>query len=217
MNKYSIVYADPPWQYPVRNNPRTKFGLGASGQYPMMGTEEICALPVPSLCTESCALFLWSTWPRLPAAMLVIEEWGFTFKTIGFLWVKLNSGRAADKRFYLAQELVAKGLLSFLDWLAVFGVGFYAKSNTEPCLLATKGPTMRPICNTVSSVVFAPRGRHSAKPPQIRGKIVDLFGELPRVELFAREASDGWAALGLEINGVAMQDALRGGVDEKTL
>ena len=201
MNKYSIVYADPPWHYPARNNPLTRFGRGASGQYSVMKTSEICALPIASLCADKCALLLWSTWPALSEAMKVIKAWGFEYKTIGFLWVKLNPKRAMDKRFVLAQELIAKGTLGFLNWLACFGVGFYAKSNTEPCLLAMKrGPVVRPVSNKVSSVLFAPRGKHSAKPPEVRGRIVELFGDVPRVEMFARDVPDGWDVWGNEVD-----------------
>lgn len=199
-DKFSIVYADPPWFYPARRNPLTRFGRGVSGQYPVMKTEEICALPIASLCADKCALLMWSTWPALEEAMRVIEAWGFEYKTIGFLWVKVNRKMIRDKPFILAQKMISMGVINFLNWLACFGVGFYTKSNTEPCLLAMRGsPVVRPITNTISSVVFAPRGRHSAKPPEVREKIVELFGDIPRVELFAREASPGWGIWGNEV------------------
>lgn len=210
--KFDAVLCDPPWHYNNRQPAKTRFGRGVHGHYSVMRTKDICALPVEGVCSESCVLFLWSTWPRLPAAMQVIEAWGFTYKTIGFLWTKINPGRAQEPRRHLITSLYSKGLIGFLDWLRFFGVGHYAKSNTEPCLLATRGPYMAPATNKVSSVVFAPRGAHSTKPREIHRRIEQMYplDKYNHIELFAREAQPGWAALGLEIDGADIGVALRG-------
>ena len=106
-----------------------------------------------------------------------------------FSWIKLNP----------------KNLQPF------FGVGFYTKSNCEVCLLGIKG-RMKPISNKISSAVLSPRREHSRKPDEIRDRIVELFGDLPRIELFAREKVPGWDAWGNEIESdIRMEDYKIGG------
>lgn len=209
--KFDVVLSDPPWHYNSRQPSKTRFGRGVHGHYPTMHTRDICALSVEGICAESCVLFLWSTWPRLSAAMRVIEAWGFTYKTVGFVWVKLNPGRAREPRRRLITHLYSKGLLGFLDWLRFFGVGHYAKSNTELCLLATRGSYIEPATNTVSSVVFAPRGKHSAKPHEVCRRIEQMYplDTHSHIELFARGGRPGWVAAGDEIDGADITEALQ--------
>ena len=64
-------------------------GQGAAeNHYPTMSIQEICRLPVAELAAKDCALFLWVTFPQLQDAMKLFEAWGFTYKTLGFAWVK---------------------------------------------------------------------------------------------------------------------------------
>lgn len=169
--KYGIVYADPPWQY------RQKSVQGAAeNHYKTMCTDEICALPVSDLAHENCVLFLWTTFPQLPEALCVMKSWGFTYKTVAFVWLKQN--RKA------------------LNWFC--GLGFWTRGNAEICLLATKGhPKRKSAC--VHQFIIAPLERHSKKPDLTRNKIVELVGDLPRVELFARQATPGWDVWGNEV------------------
>ncbi|KKM09941.1 hypothetical protein LCGC14_1722410, partial [marine sediment metagenome] len=88
MTKYNIIYADPPWMYLPRKNKKTSFGGGAAGQYPLMPLEDIKALSINDIADTNCALFLWATFPRLAEGLEVIKAWGFTYKTIGFNWIK---------------------------------------------------------------------------------------------------------------------------------
>lgn len=176
MKKYQIIYADPPWKYNSRANNHTRFRGGAENHYNLMTMDEIKNLPINSLADKNCALFLWTTFPLLNEQIELFEKWGFDYKTLGFSWIKLNP----------------KNLKPF------FGVGFYTKSNCEVCLLGVKG-RMKPISNKISSVVLSPRREHSRKPDEIRNKIVELFGDIPRIELFAREKIKGWDAWGNEV------------------
>jgi N6-adenosine-specific RNA methylase IME4 len=146
-----------------------------------MRTEEICAFQVgmwsiSELMAPDAYLFLWATWPNIQEAFKVIRAWGFRYATCGFLWLKTNPS--------------GNGIF--------FGVGHYTKSNTEPCLLAVRGRPWRahPLSKRVSQVVIAPRREHSRKPDEVRERIVELCGDLPRLELFAREAAPGWDAYG---------------------
>jgi site-specific DNA-methyltransferase (adenine-specific) len=176
MKKYNIIYADFPWKYNDRRNSKTTFGGGAYGQYPMMTMEQIEAFPVPDLADTNCALFMWCTFPLLDQQLRLFRHWGFTYKNDRFTWTKINARNG--KPF--------------------FGVGYYTKSNAEVCLLGIKG-RMKPISNKVSSVIIATRREHSRKPDEVRERIVQLFGDLPRIELFARQRFPGWDAFGNEI------------------
>lgn len=174
--KYQIIYADPPWQYNSRANHKTRFRGGACGHYSLMSMNQIKALPIGDLAESNAVLFLWVTFPYLDVQIRLFEHWGFKYRTLGFSWIKTNSRNG--KPF--------------------FGVGYYAKSNCEVCLMGMKGQ-LKPISNRVSSVVISPRRKHSQKPDEVRDRIVELFGNLPRIELFARERTQGWDVWGNEV------------------
>lgn len=168
--KYSVIYADPPWTYKDMKNNDPKMG-GIT--YPTMSLEEIKALPVQEITEKDCGLFLWATMPLLPEAFQVIEAWGFRYITCAFTWVKQNPS--------------GEGIYS--------GLGHWTNGNAELCLFAKKGAPKRKAKN-VKQIVLAPRGRHSAKPPEVRDRIVSLLGDIPRIELFARNTTPGWDVWG---------------------
>lgn len=175
--KYNIIYADPPWHYNDSRNSHTRFCGGAVGHYQLLKTQDICNIPIKDIADDNCILFLWATFPNLPEAFKVMEAWGFKYKTIGFNWVKTNKNNG--KPF--------------------FGIGYYTKSNAEVCLIGIKGK-IKPISNSVSSIVISPRREHSRKPDIIRDKIVELIGDVPRIELFAREETKGWDVWGNQVD-----------------
>lgn len=175
---YQVILADPPWKYNSRANHKTRFRGGACGHYDLMSTKDICNLLVGELADPNgCVLFLWATFPMLEDALEVIKAWGFEYKTVGFTWCKLNP----------------KSLTPF------FGVGFYTKSNAEICLLATKGPVMKPVVNTVSSLILSPRREHSRKPDEQYERIEAMYPIAKKLELFARQKRSGWASWGNQI------------------
>lgn len=169
--KYSVIYADPPWSY---RNKGTR--AAADKHYSTMSLEDIKALPVREIAADDCALFIWATFPMLREALDVIQAWGFAYKTAAFVWAKQN--RRTQGWFW--------------------GLGNWTRSNAELCLLATRGKPKR-MSAGIHSLVVAPVGRHSAKPPQVLDQIVRLMGDVPRVELFARERAEGWDAWGDEV------------------
>ena len=142
-----------------------------------MRLEELAALPVSDLADTDCALFLWATFPQLPEALRLIRAWGFSYKTVAFVWLKTN--RKARTWFY--------------------GLGFWTRSNAEICLLATKGHPKRQAAN-IHQLIVCPVERHSKKPDEARDRIVALMGDLPRIELFARQETPGWEVWGNEVN-----------------
>ena len=134
------------------------------------------ALPVAELADKDCALFLWITLPKLCEAWGVMEAWGFTFKTVAFVWIKQNKS--------------GKGYF--------FGLGYWTRSNAEICLLAVRGKPKR-ISKKVFQFFVSPLQEHSKKPEEARKRIVELMGDLPRIELFARRQSVGWDVWGNEV------------------
>jgi len=182
--KYNIIYADPPWSYKVWSNKGN--GRSAESHYRTMNKNDIQRLPVSNLCDNDCVLFLWVTAPCLQEGSELIEHWGFKYKTIGFTWIKKN--KIADSLFW--------------------GMGYWTRANAELCLLATRGKPKR-ISAKVHSVVNTRIEEHSKKPQEVRNRIVQLMGDLPRIELFARPPKDrlfenesfkGWDVWGNEVD-----------------
>lgn len=176
---YKIIYADPPWQY----KDKTPRG-GAEKHYSTLSTEAICALPILSLADPDCALFMWGTYPKLPDALKVMEAWGFEYKTLAFQWVKTNKKSGTP----------------------FWGLGRWTRANTEPCFLATRGKPIR-LAMDVHQVIMSPVRAHSEKPPETRDLIKRLLGDLPAVELFARQQVQGWDSWG---NQVVSTDSVKG-------
>ena len=171
IEKYPIIYADPPWRYSAK-----KVQGAAENHYPTMSIDKLCALPVETLAAKDCLLFLWATFPMLPEALQLIRAWGFTFKTVAFVWLKQN--RKSPTWFY--------------------GLGYWTRGNAEICLLAKRGKPKRHSA-AVHQFIISPIEQHSKKPDVTRDKIVELAGDLPRVELFARQKCPGWDAWGNEV------------------
>ena len=171
--RYGVIYADPPWEYDnPKNNDPTMGGI----TYPTMSVEQICNLPIQEMALPNCGLFLWATMPKIREALRVVESWGFSYTTCAFTWVKLNPN--------------GEGIYS--------GLGHWTNGNAELCLFAKRGKPKR-CAKNVKQIVMAPRGRHSAKPAEVRNRIVDLMGDIPRIELFARERISGWDCWGNEV------------------
>ena len=172
MKKYSVIYADPPWQY--HNKPQ---GKGPEDHYQTMPLEDICALPVKELADKDCALFMWVTLPFLRDSFKVIDAWGFKYKTVAFVWIKQN--RVNDSIFW--------------------GMGMWTRSNAEICILAVRGNPKRTAAN-IHQVIISHVQEHSRKPNEARLRIEALMGDVPRIELFARESPPGWDVWGNEVN-----------------
>lgn len=171
--KYNIIYADPAWSY--------DFGKSSSrfvgNKYDTMSKQDICNLPVKDITADNAVLLMWITFPKLDWAFDVIKAWGFNYKTCAFTWIKQNKKSQS------------------LFW----GMGYYTRSNAEICLLATKGKTLERKSHGIHSVIISHIEEHSKKPAETRDRIVELFGDIPRIELFARQSVKGWDCWGNEI------------------
>ncbi len=178
--KYRIIYADPPWAYRQCGTGQKSRG-NAKQHYPTMTTEEICALPIQKLCAaDGAACFMWATFPNIAEAIRVMAEWGFIYKTAAFVWVKKNRKNGGN----------------------FWGMGAYTRANAEVCLLGvTPGFKASQMVQDhgVHQVIEAPVEEHSKKPDETRDRIVALLGDVPRIELFARQRVEGWDCWGNEI------------------
>lgn len=173
--KYNIIYADPAWKF---NNKKTGGNMksGAAQKYKVMTLEEMKALPVNEIAADDCVLIMWWVGSMPQEALDLVHAWGFTVKNMnGFTWVKLTT-----------------------KLLAFFGMGFWTRAGSELAIIATKGKPKR-LNRNVRAVRHEVVGRHSEKPAAFRDDIVELCGDLPRIELFSRERVPGWDAWGDEI------------------
>ena len=172
--KYQIIYADPPYEY--SNSGSTKNSRGNAKQfYKTMPINEIKKLPVEKLADENCWLFLWTTYPQIQNGLDILGAWGFNFKTVAFTWIKKT--------------------VNMKDFV---GMGFYTRANPEIVLLGLKGK-VHPINKTVRNIINSQIQEHSKKQDIVRDKIIQLCGDLPRIELFARNRAENWDAWGDEL------------------
>lgn len=180
---YDVILADPPWTFRVWN--AAKVSRHTSHKYDLMSVEEICALPVGDVAGKNAALFLWATWPNLEDAMRVIPAWGFDYRSLAWVWVKAKKNGTG---FH-------------------FGLGYYTRANSEPCLLAIKG-RMPVVAKDVMALIYSQVRQHSRKPDEQYGKIERLYPGRRYVELFARERRLGWDSVGGAIDGRDIRNVL---------
>lgn len=178
--KYGVILADPPWQYenyaaaPGETHDRAR---GAQKHYPTMTLDDLARLPIPA--KENAVLFMWATWPLIQDAFLLIDAWGFISKTLAWEWVKFNQ-----------------------NGFSIFtGMGYYTRSNPEPCLLAFNGNPVPVSDRSVSAVLMSPIRKHSQKPQEQYERIYRLYPDSgPYLELFARRPRAGWDVWGNEVD-----------------
>lgn len=172
--QFEIIYADPAWNY----RDKAKSGnRGASQKYACMDLSDLMQLPVKRIAADNCVLFMWHVAPMPEAALKVIEAWGFKLKTMkGFTWHKTTK---TGKSF--------------------MGMGNWTRANTEDCLIAVRGKPKR-VSASVRQFVEAPIREHSRKPDEVRDRIVEMMGDLERIELFARQRHEGWQCWGNELD-----------------
>jgi N6-adenosine-specific RNA methylase IME4 len=161
-----VILADPPWKFDVYD---AESGLDrcAAAHYPTMELEEICGMPIADLATPDAVLFLWSTSPHLQKALHVLGPWGFEYRT-NVVWIKNRPG-----------------------------LGYWVRNQHELLLIAARGHMRSPAEETLPSSIISARVReHSRKPDEAYELIERMYPELPKIELFARNARAGWAVWG---------------------
>ena len=176
--KYNIIYADPPWQYTKKLVNRGK-ARAVEKEYKTMDFKELCEMKeiINNISNKDSLLFMWVTFPKIEFGLNLIKEWGYKYKTCAFNWIKKN--KKSDSLFW--------------------GMGFYTRANAEICLVASKGKGVKVQSHKVHQIIKGRIEEHSKKPDEVRDKIVELCGDVPRIELFARQYADGWDCWGNEV------------------
>lgn len=170
--KYELIYCDPPWSF---NNKNTGGSLksGASAKYKVMNIKDLCEMPVENIAAPDCLLAMWWVGSQPAEALNLVRAWGFTLKTMtGFTWHKLT----------------AKGKPHF-------GMGFLTRQDSENCLFAVRGKPKR-VNASVRQFIESRSFVHSRKPAEARDRLVQLMGDVSRIELFATERVEGWDGFG---------------------
>ena len=179
--KYKILYIDPPWPYTKYSN--TKIDVGDKKRritpYTPLTIRQIKSLPIDEIAEKDSVLLMWTTGPHNEIATEIIKEYGFEYKTWAFTWRKRNKNN--------------------IHWH--MGYGHYTRSNTEICLLATRGKGLKVLRHDIEQNYDSDILPHSEKPDEFRKRTVQMFGDLERIELFARIKPYGWDALGYELDG----------------
>jgi len=170
--KYSILYCDPAWDYDnrIQHNGNETTG-SAVYHYPTMKLEDMKKLNIAEITEKDALMFMWSSSPHLPQAIELMQYWGFEYKTIAFVWDKQR-----------------------------VNPGYYTMSQCEVCLVGKKGriPSPRGAKNA-KQFLSQMRGRHSEKPSEIRDRITQMFPTQSKIELFARQKTEGWDVWGNEV------------------
>jgi N6-adenosine-specific RNA methylase IME4 len=172
---YRVIYADPPWLFGDANENGNR---GASSKYPCMTMHELFAMTdyIDHLAANDCVLAMWWVSAMPQEALDLIKVWGFKLWNMqGLVW---------DKKTKNQKEF--------------FGLGHSTRPSKEAMLFATRGKKWREN-KGVRQAISATVGTHSEKPQEARDALVTLFGDVPRIELFARKRVDGWDCWGNEI------------------
>lgn len=182
--KFDIILADPPWHY----NGKLQFDKSSIGKeridlsknifistagfkYPTLKISELMKLPVNEISKDDCILFMWTTNPHLAQAIGLGKAWGFEYRTVAFVWDKMNHNP-----------------------------GHYTLSYCELCLLFKRGRIPKPRgARNVKQLIRSRRKKHSEKPIEVIQGIERMFPSQERIELFARKTIPGWTAWGLDM------------------
>jgi N6-adenosine-specific RNA methylase IME4 len=183
MSTYDIIYADPPWYYHERvqhGGTSVGFTSGASEFYPTLTPAELKDIDVKSISAKNSLLYMWTTGPQLDIALDVMKAWGFSYKTIAFVWDKV-----------------------------CVNPGAYTMSQTELVIVGKRGsiPKPRGIRNA-RQFVSQKRAGHSAKPHEVRRRIELMHPAQKKIELFARGTVPGWDVWGFEATNPVIIPAL---------
>ena len=136
--------------------------------YDTLTVAQICNLPIKDMAQDDAVLFLWATAPILEEAFEVVNAWGFQYKTC-FIWDKVKHV-----------------------------MGHYNSVRHEFLLVCLRGSCQPDVQKLFDSVYVEERTEHSRKPAYFREVIDTIYSEGERIELFARERTDGWDAWGNE-------------------
>jgi len=183
--QYELIYLDPPWAYNSKACHTTSFRGGACGHYNVMKMADLANLDFARVSAPNSVMMMWGTAPMLPEQIKLMEHWGWKYKTIGFVWIKLN--KKANSFF--------------------MGPGAYTRANSEFVLIGVRGKYQAPEARNIFQPILSRLEQHSRKPDVARHRIELLYPQLlPRAEFFATEVSEGWDCYGFAIDGMDVRD-----------
>ena len=166
--QYEIILADPPWKYPEGG---VQMDYEAREWYKPMELDEIKAMGVEleGVIAKDAVLYLWTTSTHLDAALAVMEAWGFQYHSL-WAWDKERSG-----------------------------LGSRCLHQMEYLRLGTRGSFPPPKESTLRINLFRGNtGKHSKKPVALYEMLEEQYPYATKLELFARQARDGWDTWGNE-------------------
>lgn len=192
MGPYKLLYADPPWAFRTHagknRTPTQKKFREAEDHYPTMSIEEMAALPIEEMAAKDAVLAMWIVGSHCDVALDLARSWGFgIFVTDLFYWAKQKLVNA-DQIDMFTGDIAAPPM----------SMGYYSRKQVEPVWLFKRGRGLPVMAHDVRQLIVAPRDQHSRKPVQAYQGLERLFGDVPRVELFARNRRAGWDAWGNE-------------------
>ena len=174
--KYNIIYADPPWNFSSKEYSGKRF-RPLEEVYNTEKTTTMEQWDISRIADKDCAIFMWTTDAHIEEAIRLMKSWGFKYVTIAFIWSKVTK-----------------------NGKQVSNLGAWTMKNCEICLFGTKGRMLQyNKSNSVKQLFQAERTERSKKPDCVRAFIEELFGDIPRIELFARQQAEGWDCWGNEV------------------
>lgn len=195
MKKYDLILADPPWQY----NNKSSNGA-ADNHYNTTDFYSLTRLSIEKIASENSVLCMWYTGNFALEAIKLAEAWNFKVKNMFcFAWVKLNKN--AGDRIDKNPPEDSFDFMEILNSETKINCGNYTRQNIEMCLIATRGKGLPRRSASVRQIIYSCLGEHSEKPKEVHHRLEELYGDVPRIELFAREKYGEWDVYGDQVDG----------------
>lgn len=176
---FATILADPPWGFRTYGGDDAIPTMGED-PYPAMTLDEMKALPVAEVAAPDCLLIMWVVSSHVPQAIELAEAWGFTYRSLGPVWVKAVS---PDQLEMFEDQPISE-----------LGMGYWFRQQCEISFVFGKGSPER-LSAGVRQVIWAPRREHSRKPEGVHARIERLVAG-PYLELFGRQERAGWIVWG---------------------
>lgn len=188
--RYALILADPAWQTVLWSGAeRTPTQKAGADHYPTMSADAMAALPIADMAARDAVLAMWVIGSHLDQALALGRAWGFAYVTDLFYWLKQRRVRPDQIDLFTGDVAPAP-----------IGMGRYTRNQIEPCLLFKRGKGVRICDHAIRQLIVAPKREHSRKPDEQYPRLEALFGDVPRIELFARNRRPGWDAWGNQVD-----------------
>ena len=174
--KYQIIYADPPWDIGGYQKELRNGFTARELPYGTMSDSDIINLPIQNIVSDDAILFMWCCDSKIPLIESIMTAWGFNFRCLGFIWNKKAKTTNGTNAPY----------------------SMFTRRSCEYCFIGVRGKYLIKR-HDINQLVSTPKSDHSSKPGTFRTLIIQLCGDLPRIELFTRDNIEGWDAWGNQV------------------